>query len=509
MTKPVNKDASGQARKVHEKSKKMPVEKETTALNPKAGGTEVLIGAESSSVHLDLNQALLAEFDKQGSKGDIQLAIDLLSPDLRITASEIINASRDSGFEISDKFKLEVISNVNIENLIDRTRNLSIGLRAYSAYKNPKALRLIKSASLSSLTEFQKFSKLASKQHLISRFMFPQLAEELMTSTTFKKSHVIVKVQAASYFAKHEVDPGKILSSMDNVTIQFNEQDDSFQLETFSNLRKFKVEAAFQFLSHIDSDRMRYQLCNHIIESLEVSEVAGFFTWDNPDTGYGKIGLFKRIIHPYIENFMKWNHKLEDLLLLWPYLSNPENGLNLSELKVKFKQLTSKNGHLQESLRDEAIPVLQNELQKTKDALEKLKTELNEINKKLMLSEESKTKLEAELGEVRAIKKENVVGALSAQESIERQIKIDLLRNLVPVFEKALSGESSSEISKLLEDERIEMVGVLNQKIRWNHTICESLTGVELTEGIVVKTGFTWFTGKEVVPLRRMLLKPE
>ena len=509
MTKPVNKDASGQARKVHEKSQKIPVEKETTALNPKAGGAEVLIGAESSSAHLDLNQALLAEFHKQGSKGEIQLAIDLLSPDLRITASEIIIASRDSSYEVSDKFKIEDISIVNIEYLLDRTRNLSIGLSAYSVHKNQRALRLIKSSSLSSLIDFQKFSRLASKQYLVSRFMFPQLVEEMTTSAAFKKADCLVKVQAAAYFAKNEINPERILSTIGNITIQFNEQDDQFQLEIYSNLRKFKVEAAFQFLSHIDSDRIRYQLCEQIIESLKVREVVGFFVWDNPDAGFGKIGIFKRIIAPYIVNFMKWNNNLEDLLLLWPYLSNPENGVKQSELKVKFKQLISKSGHLQESLRDEAIPVLQNELQETKDALEKLKTDFKEINKNLSLSEEFTTKLVAELEDMRATKKENAVGALSAQESIERQIKIDLLRSLVPVFEKALSCESAPEISKLLEEERIEMVGVLNQKVRWNPTICESLTGIELTEGIVVKTGFTWFTGKEVVPLRRMLLKPE
>ena len=138
-----------------------------------------------------------------------------------------------------------------------------------------------------------------------------------------------------------------------------------------------------------------------------------------------------------------------------------------------------------------------------------LKKEFEEINAKLSLSVESKAKLEIEIDEIRASKKENTLDALNAQESIERQIKIDLLRSLVPTFEKALSGESAPEISKLLEEQKIEMVGVLNQKIRWNQTICESLTGLEISEGIVVKTGFTWFTGKEVVPLRRMLLKPE
>ncbi|CAN1498576.1 Alpha_kinase domain containing protein [Candidatus Nanopelagicaceae bacterium] len=509
MTKPENKDAGGLAKQSHGKSRKVKADEKSTFVNPIAGGKEALILEETSSSHLDFNQALLAELEKDKSKAEIQLSLDLLAPEMRITASEVINASKDNNFEISDKFKLEDISFANIDLLIDRTQNLSIALRAFSAHKNARALRLIKTKAASSFTEFQKFSKLASKQYLVSRFVFPHLAEEIVASAAFKKSESIVKIQAAAYFARNEVDPGKILSSLVNITNQFNEQDDNYQLEIFSSLRKLRIEAAFQFLSHIDSDRLRYQLCAHITENLEVSEIVRFFTWENPDIGFGKIGIFKRIIQPYIENFMKWNHNLEDLLLLWPYLSNPENGLDIAQLKIKFKLLISKNGHLQESLRDEAVPALQAKLQETKDSLEMLKKEFEEVNAKLSLSVESKAKLEIEIDEIRASKKENTLDALNAQESIERQIKIDLLRSLLPTFERALSGESAPEISKLLEEQKIEMVGVLNQKIRWNQTICESLTGLEISEGIVVKTGFTWFTGKEVVPLRRMLLKPE
>ena len=79
----------------------------------------------------------------------------------------------------------------------------------------------------------------------------------------------------------------------------------------------------------------------------------------------------------------------------------------------------------------------------------------------------------------------------------------------MPAFEKALTSDAQGEVSRILEDYKIEKVGNVGQKIRWNALICESLTGEEIFEGIVVKTGFTWFDGKEVVPLRRMLLKSE
>ena len=76
-------------------------------------------------------------------------------------------------------------------------------------------------------------------------------------------------------------------------------------------------------------------------------------------------------------------------------------------------------------------------------------------------------------------------------------------------MERALASDAQNEILQILEEHGIEMVGRVGQKIRWNSQICESLTGGEISEGLVVKTGFTWFDGKEIVPLRRMLLKSE
>ena len=242
---------------------------------------------------------------------------------------------------------------------------------------------------------------------------------------------------------------------------------------------------------------------------MSVSEIEEFFNWVNPEPNLSKVGVYKRIIIPSVENFLKWNNDLKDLLYLWPHLANPEYGFSLSELKVKFKQLIGKTGYLAESLRDGAVPVLQSENQTLKVNLQVAEKHVADLTQKLAVLMRIHEEIKSDLEEVRVARLESSRDVSAAQEAIERQIKIDTLRGLIPAMERALASDAQNEILRILEGQRIEMVGRVGQKIRWNSQICESLTGEEISEGLVVKTGFTWFDGREIVPLRRMLLKSE
>jgi hypothetical protein len=131
------------------------------------------------------------------------------------------------------------------------------------------------------------------------------------------------------------------------------------------------------------------------------------------------------------------------------------------------------------------------------------------LSQKLSVLIKVNEEIKSDLDEVRVTRLENSRDSKAAQVAIERQIKIDTLRGLIPTMERALASDAQGEILRILEEQGIEMIGRVGQKIRWNSQICESLTGEEISEGLVVKTGFTWFDGKETVPLRRMLLKSE
>jgi uncharacterized protein YbcI len=438
-----------------------------------------------------------------------KLSLEDLPLDQKTTGREILELLSMTDFVISDKFKLDSISAQNLDEILTKTQNLSVALTSFSSNRNQKALRIIKSKSLASLNDFEKFTKLSTKNYLVPRQMLNFIVDEIIDSSIYKKSQIIIQLEVISYVANQRIDPTKLIKALGNITSDFNNQDEKFQNRIIESLRRFNICSVYQLLMHIDSEKIRVALCNQLIQDLSVNEIVAFFAWISPEPNLSKVGVYKRIIVPSVENFIKWGNSLEDLLYLWPHLTNPEHGFNLSELKVKFKHLIGKSGYLAESLRDSAVPVLQSENQLFRENLqiaEKIAAELSqELTQLTIVNQEIKFDLDA----ARVSRLENSREANAAQAAIVRQIRIDTLRGLVPALERALASDEQNEILRILEEQRIEMVGRVGQKIRWNSQICESLTGEEISEGLVVKTGFTWFDGKEIVPLRRMLLKSE
>ena len=464
---------------------------------------------ESIKSPTSVNELIQIALEIQESNIETQISLDDLPLEQKATGGEILKLLSTPDFDLTDKFKLYLISVENLDQLLSRTQNLSLALAIFSNHQNQKALQIIKSKSLATLIEFERFAKLTKKSYLVPRHMFKYLTDEIVASSIYKKSQIKIQIEVISFLANQSIDPTNLISMLGNITGEFNKEDENFQNRIIDSLRRFNAGCVFQFLSHMDSERIRVALSNKINQDLTVREIAEFFTWTNPDIEFSKIGLYKRIIAPSVENFIKWNNNLEDLLYLWPYLANPEYGFNLSEIKVKFKHLIAKNGYLAESLRDGAVPVLQSEIQVLKDNLQVAEKRAEDVSQKLNVLIKENEEIRADLDEVRVTRLENSREARAAQEAIERQIRIDTLRDLIPAIERALISDEQNEILHILEEQGIEMVGRVGQKIRWNSQICESLTGEEISEGLVVKTGFTWFDGKEIVPLRRMLLKSE
>ncbi len=492
-----------------------------SGIKEKSGSTKVNTTQKKNELQLDslknssiasplnINELIEIALSKQKTIIDIQVNLDSLPSDQKVTGAEILQMLSKPDFDLTDKFKSDLISVENLDQMLTKTQNLSLAFLAFSNHRNQKALRIIKSKSLTTPIDFERFKKLSIKSYLVPRHMFRYLADEIVASSTYKKSQVRIQMEVISFFANQSIDPTKLIAGLENITSDFNKEDEAFQNRYIESLRRFSVCSVFQFLGHLDSERIRVALCNKIIQDLSVKEIVEFFTWTDPEPNLSKIGLYKRIIVPSIENFIKWNNSLEDLLALWPHLTNPEYGFNLSELKVKFKQLISKSGYLAESLRDGAVPVLQSEVQSLKDSLRVAEKRAEDLSQKLSVLIKVNEEIKSDLDEVRVTRLENSRDSKAAQEAIERQIKIDTLRGLIPTMERALASDAQGEILRILEEQGIEMIGRVGQKIRWNSQICESLTGEEISEGLVVKTGFTWFDGKETVPLRRMLLKSE
>ena len=96
---------------------------------------------------------------------DIQVNLDNLPNDQKVTGAEILQILSNPDFDVTDKFKSDSISAENLDRVLTETQNLSLALTAFSNHRNQKALRIIKSKSLTTLIDFERFRKLSIKSY--------------------------------------------------------------------------------------------------------------------------------------------------------------------------------------------------------------------------------------------------------------------------------------------------------------------------------------------------------
>ena len=489
-----NKDDKHASSKVTKKRNKQVVEKNNL-------DTE-------SFLHAKLNQTIDELIALNGkylfNSDNLQKNEDVFDSTTNILKMAII----DNNFDIPSSFSLEGIIFEKLEKISAFTENYSLLVRAYQYTNSAKISKRIKNLIFSSVDNFDNFLKNVSKSNVVSKKLLTAYVEELCQSSYFEKSPLNVKLRVISFLCYQDRNPTNYLKDLENITIEFNDFDDETQWQTIRALDNWSSTAVYQFLTHLDSDRIRYALSNRLLDYLTADKVYDFFVWEKIPYKMNKVGVFKRIIKPWCEKIYDRTVDLQDLILLWPYLVEPKYGFKEEELKVKLKSLINSKGVLAQSLRDKAIPVLQSELQKLKDDSRELRSSLAQSQARVEELSSINTEIQSELIEFRNQKIVQSKESLGARESNNRQVKIDLLKELVPFVEASLANSSPDQLVRILEKLGLEMVGKPGQIVRWNPQICESLTGESIQEGEVVNSGLTWFDGNSVIPIRRMLIKP-
>lgn len=470
---------------------------------------DTLIPNREINVKYDLNELVSKLLSGEiKTEEEFRLFTAQQSQEVLPTSLELFRIFTNPEYVITDKFRVLLVSLENLQLLNRKVNNSALALKLFSQYGTYALLEPFLKNIFSSLISFEHNRKLLKKQYLVPKHRFLHVVLEFQESAHFKKSSELIKIRTISLLAESGINPTFLISALDNVTVTLNEQDDDFQLQIFTSLIRRDASFLFQFLTHLDTDRLRVAVSKQLRNMLTANEIYKFFNWVNPNPHLSSAGLFINIIRPVCENFLEWNDSLSDLLLILPLLVEPSNNFNQNQIIVKLKSQVRKPGHLNESLRDPAIPLLQGEIQVLKDNVDTLEASLSAAvseNSKLLASNFD---LSEQVSNLESKQLKNKRDSTAYQDAKVRQLQIDIYRNFLPLFDFLGSTATNSEVIGILDEIGIEVLGITGKKMRWNSNSCESLTGEELLEGIVVRQGYSWFNGKEVIPIRRVLLKP-
>jgi hypothetical protein len=92
-------------------------------------------------------------------------------------------------------------------------------------------------------------------------------------------------------------------------------------------------------------------------------------------------------------------------------------------------------------------------------------------------------------------------------DAMSQSAKVEVIKSLVEGLDHLLHGSEGFAIERALQKIGITKLGDPGSIFTWDSELSETLTGVAIDEGLVVRSGYTWLNGDKKVVIRRVLLK--
>jgi len=210
-----------------------------------------------------------------------------------------------------------------------------------------------------------------------------------------------------------------------------------------------------------------------------------------------------------LQNKLDSTRTIEDCLSYYLIEANYPNFFTGDRIKRSWKRVQITEAGLIEKFQNDDLNRLKNELEEKTDEISQKTLSLDEANSRLKANQLELEKNRNALLILEDRLRERVSDQSSGNNAIERQIRINQLRVVVEVLESEISSGSNSRIVPALEKIGIKRIGEPGEKINWDSLVCESITGVEIANPVVIKPGYTWSNDGDMSVLVKALVKPQ
>jgi len=478
-------------------------EKKANSGSAKKSPVRAKEGKESSSLSAHVDQFLLKlskdqPFNEKGTEG---------IPEKEKRCLLEIKGLKDADWhplpEPPSKYALDASMWVQV---LKWSQNPILALQLWGENPTNQQLKLIISLIKQHPEKVERIFDATGKPSILPKRKRVSLANELSDALDVSTLPPTAVLEILKYLVSNNQEIGSHLLKLDHLDDAFNSLDDNNQAKFMMALKRNNFHDFLMFFSRLEISKVRIALLKEIRASITNSEVQDFYVWKNPTSKFSTAGIETKIIKASVEEKLKLSNALPELLSIWPIIANPDNGYELVKFQEKFQSEMVRDTQLAISLRNPELGKLKAANVELAESVRLLKDNLDRAegsNKRLTESlDEAKSDIVALRARITEISKGDQVGL----EARDNQVKIDLLRDLLPAFHRAIEVQED-EILKILEKANVERIGRAGAKIPWNPNTCESLTG-EVSEQVeVIEPGFTWFNGNQTVILKRILVK--
>ena len=416
-----------------------------------------------------------------------------------LICQELLNCSRDNHYKISSKVKLTTLSIQNIQTIVKNTDNHSLLIACLHLVFDEKSFLYIyeKMNKLGLLDDLYHFLYQHRKVSNVNTYLYAILLSDTYNETT-----------AESFkFALFTLT----LNLINNDSLLLEQMKKDRTSKIVGNLKPVEMQKLIDVFIYGGALSISELILSQNVETVSIEFVRNLraklsslliieiLKSENISRSTKHLSLF---IEPRLKEIISNAQSLESilpLLLVGPQLKN----FGLFDLITeKTKELLGKKEELAILLEDPFLRDIEFKNDQLSQLVDKQKVDLLDFENELRSSKVQIEKLkkminvseERNMGEAR--------NEIDTRAQRDRQIRVDIYKDLIKVFEKDLNASNI-----ILEDFGLEQLGIVSEKFTWDQEICESITRETLTEGLVVKPGYIWWDGNSKVVIRRVLLK--
>ena len=412
---------------------------------------------------------------------------------------ELLNCFKDDRYKISSKVKLTTLSIQNIQTIVKNTNNHSLLSACLYLIFDQKTFLFIyekmnKLGLLDNLYQFLNKQKrvLNINSYLISIFLSDTYNETIKESFKYDLFNLTLNLINNESLLLEQIKKdrtSKIVRNLKPVEIQ--KLIDVFIYGRASSISELILSQNLETVPIEFVRNLRAKLSPELIVEILKNE--------NILRSTKHLSLF---IEPRLKEIIGNAQNLEKILPLLLVRTQLKDFGLFDLIADKTKELLGKKEGLAIFLEDPFLRDIEFKNDQLIQLADKQKIELINLDEEL---KSSKMQIE-KLKKVISFSEERNMGdarnEIDTRAQRDRQVRIDIYKEIIKVFEKDLNTSNT-----ILENFGLEQIGLVSEKFAWDQEICESITSESLTEGLVVKSGYIWWDGNSKVVIRRILLK--
>ena len=424
-------------------------------------------------------------------------------------ATELKNIFTNTDYKPNKTIKFETINSINLKKLVKVSVNTHFVLSVFINFQSTSAGDLALNRILSEYKKYPDFTNFLDENSKKNSFQdsLMRIAEVLKTNIEEYRNlrwWLISNIDEENLHKFAKTAGWKTLKGKSDEFLSLS------GLQISQLLRKLSKDSILlmEFLVHIEVDRAsksKIVPLQKILTGVTPDAIAAYILEERKGMSRSFI---ESLFLESLQNKLDSTRTLEGCLPFYLIESKYPHIFSGDRINRSWKRAQISDVGLIEKFQNDEVNRLTNDLEE----------KIDEIEEKTLALEEASTRLKAAQGELEKNRKalqiledrlrERVSDQSTGNNAIERQIRINQIRVIVEIIEPEMSSAPNSRILAALEKIGIRRIGSPGENIDWDSLVCESITGVEIVNPVVIKPGYTWSNNGDTSVLLKALVKP-